>query len=424
MVLIKRVGLLAVVALVVGGGIWLTFGRSEDDAPVGKQLPPAKTYPQVSDLAADTEITAPRFASLSYGVHTALWWDATYREWDLENVRQLNFAYVKQPVAWRDIQPARDEWVWNLADEVVGEVEYRQRRMVARIDTAPEWAVLTAERRDDPVFDLDALAQFCGALAERYRGRIEAYQIWNEPNLDREWAFQMPSPTAYVDLLAACGGAIRAADPNAIIISAGISPTGTRNEHALPDEEFFWEMYAAGASQHFDVLGVHAPGYSLPPEASIEDTVETGVPTWARFRHVETVRAIMVANGDAHKQIAITEMGWTTDNRPDSGYSWFGVSQETQADYLRRAYGYAAQNWRPWVGLMSVLYLSKPAWTPDDEQWWWSLDEPADPPIFKILRPAYGALANMEKISDNPDFSEPERDPNEGYILEPLPPRD
>jgi hypothetical protein len=385
-------------------------------------LPPLRDYPLLTNLAPDATIERG-FPSLSYGAHTFLWWNETYRTWDLDNMRQMNFYYAKESFSWNNIQPLPDTWKWHLADEVVAETLYRGRYLVARIDTPPDWAIRPNQAPNQAPFDLEALATFCGTLAERYRGQIVAYQVWNEPNLTREWAEHVPNPGAYTQFLAACAGAIRQADPAALVISAGLSPTGTRDISALPDEEFLWGMYAAGASAHFDVLGLHAPGYALPPEASIEDAAATGQDRWARFRHVEDMRAIMVANGDAHKQIAIMEMGWTTDSRPDSIYSWFGVSPEVQADYLRRAYAYAAEHWRPWVGLMTVIYLSKDIWTPDDEQWWWAIDEPASPPNWKILRPAYFALSNMPKVSDNPEFNQAERQPGDPVYLEPLPPR-
>jgi hypothetical protein len=67
--------------------------------------------------------------------------------------------------------------------------------------------------------------------------------------------------------------------------------------------------------------------------------------------------------------------------------------------------------------------MAKDTWTPDDEQWWWAITEPAEPHVWTVLRPSYFALANMEKISTDPAFSEPERSPNETFHLEPLPPR-
>ena len=73
----------------------------------------------------------------------------------------------------------------------------------------------------------------------------------------------------------------------------------------------------------------------------------------------------MVANGDGRKQVAILELGWTTDQvNPD--YAWHAVDEAMQADYLVRAYQYAAAHWRPWVGLMTTIYIAEWEWTPED----------------------------------------------------------
>jgi hypothetical protein len=406
----------------VYAGVIFALSQDQEPAPIYSLLPPPKTFPAVSNLGEGAAIEGG-FPSLSYGVHTFLWWNESYRTWDLDNMRQMNFYYARQSFSWDTIQPLPGVWKWHLADEVVAEAAYRGRYLVARIDAPPDWVVRPQSDPRQAPYDLAALEEFCYTLSARYSGQIVGYQVWNEPNLAREWSEQVPNPAAYVQVLAACARGLRAGDPAAIVISAGLSPTGNRDLQALPDVEFLWRMYEAGAAEHFDVLGLHAPGFALPPEASEAEALAGNYPPWARFRHVETMRAIMVANGDAHKQIAILEMGWTTDTRPDSIYSWFGVDQATQADYLVRAFAYAAEHWRPWVGLMTVIYLSKDIWTPDTEEWWWSIDEPAAPPFWKTPRPAYFALSNMPKVSDNPEFIQAQRLEGEPVYLEPLPPR-
>ena len=102
----------------------------------------------------------------------------------------------------------------------------------------------------------------------------------------------------------------------------------------------------------------------------------------------------MAAYGDGDKQIAIVEFGWTSDPRGDSPYHWHAVTEEQKADYLVRAFRYARENWSPWVGLMTVVYLADPSWTPDDEQYWWAITEPSQE---LQVRPAYKALQEMEK---------------------------
>jgi hypothetical protein len=169
----------------------------------------------------------------------------------------------------------------------------------------------------------------------------------------------------------------------------------------MPDLQFYQAMYASGAASYFDALGVHAPGYGNPPERSPEDTAAD--PFWQSrvwtFRRVEDVRALMVRNGDAAKQIAITEMGWTTD-RINPTYSWYAVTEEQQADYLVRAYRYARDHWRPWIGLMTTIYIVDPFWTEANEQYWWSITRPVPPGDPPQVLPAYAALKTMEKVSE------------------------
>jgi hypothetical protein len=227
-------------------------------------------------------------------------------------------------------------------------------------------------------------------LASRYVGRIRAYEIWNEPNQSPEWGGRPPNPAEYTALLKIGYQRIKEADPNAMVISAGFAPTTRWDDYAVPDVEFLKGMYAAGAKPYFDVLGAHGAGYKAPPEADPGEVAEN--PVWTNFdpsplelkrvycfRHVEDLRQVMVENGDADKQVAILEFGWTSDPRPDSDYAWHSVSEEEKADYLVRAYQYAKENWSPWIGLMSLIYIADPDWTEEDEQYWWSITYPDYP---------------------------------------------
>lgn len=379
-----------------------------------------------TDLGANL-VKQRTYPSLSYGIQTFLWWNEVLRQADLERVRQMRFGYVKQIFGWNDVEPdpaLPDNW--QQADAVVDEVQYRQLKLIVRISKWPEWAVLKPSNDPaDPPFDLKAFGTYCGRLAARYKGKIAGYQVWNEPNLSREWADRSPNAAAYVKLLAACHKAIKAADPNAVVISSGLAPTNTYTPQVTPDEMFLTEMYRAGAAQYYDVLGVHAPGYKSPPDLSPDDP-SLDHQRWQSFRHVEDMRAIMVANGDGAKQVAVLEFGWTTDTRDtvmDHGtavpndYRWFAVSEQKQAEYLVGAYRYAAQHWRPWIGLMLMIYLPDPNWTKDREEYWWAITEPGYAPRIK---PAFIDLANMAHYID--DQFIPAIDPGDNSYT-PMPPR-
>jgi hypothetical protein len=157
------------------------------------------------------------------------------------------------------------------------------------------------------------------------------------------------------------------------------------------------EMYAAGARGAFDLLGAHGAGFKATPEADpgvvAQDPALTNQdPNAAErkrvyaFRHLEDLRQVMVENGDAERKVAVLEMGWTSDPRPDSPYRWHSVTEQEKGEYLARAFRYARENW-PWVAFMTVIYIPEPAWTAASEQLHWSITNTDGGP-----REAYRAL--------------------------------
>ncbi len=371
---------------------------SATPSPMPVATATAVPTPTLPTALMDDNPVEMAFSSPAYGVQAFLWWKPDTAQRDLDLTNKMGFGWVKQEIPWREIegiQKGRHDWY--RPDLIVNLVEERGLNLVVRLDRQPFWSQTdpAVPQDNEPPANLQDFGDFCGAMAERYRGRIAAYQVWNEPNLSREWGGRPPNPVEYTALLQVCYEAIKAADPEAIVISAGLAPTGTDDATAMPDDAFLRGMYEAGAAAYFDVLGLHAPGYHAPPELDPAEAAanreEYGGGRWFAFRHVEDMRAIMVANGDGRKQVAILEMGWTLDEvNPD--YSWFKVDEQTQAGYLVRAYQYAADHWQPWIGLMTTIYIAEFHWTEEDEQWWWAIVLPDGTP-----RLAYDALREMEK---------------------------
>ncbi len=338
-----------------------------------------------------------RLDSPEYGMQAFLWWREETTDRDLQLIADAGFSWVKQHVGWRDIEGIqKGSYDWYATDRIVGKAEAHGLDVLFRLDRQPLWAMeIEEETRVGPVENPQDFGDFCHAIAARYRGRVRAYQVWNEPNLAREWQHHPPDPSGYVDLLRACYVGVKTADPEAFVISAGLSPTGSNPPDAMPDIDYLIAMYEAGAAPYFDLLGAHAPGFLYPPEISPDEVSEKhNGHRFFCFRHVEDIREVMVRYGDEDKQIAILEMGWTTDRvHPD--YAWFAVTEEEKADYLVRAFRYAEENWSPWVSLMTVISIADPRWTEAEEQYWWAITEP-DWPETRV-RPAYEALKEMEK---------------------------
>jgi hypothetical protein len=221
---------------------------------------PATATAQPSSPTPRPPQPAPGMASPDYGVQAFLWWRPEVAHRDLGLIRDGGFTWVKQWFAWRDIEgKGKGQYDWTTADRVVDQVEEFGLKLVVRVDHEPEWA-------GPPPANINHFADFLSALATRYRGRIQAYQVWNEPNLAREWGNKPPNAQEYTQMLKTAYQTIKKADPSAIVISAGMAPTTELSQRAVPDTQFIQAMYNAGAKPYFDMLGAHGAGYKAPPE--------------------------------------------------------------------------------------------------------------------------------------------------------------
>jgi hypothetical protein len=300
-------------------------------------------------------------------------------------------------VPWRSIEPSCKNCIdWDDLDRVVLAASQAGLKILARVDHQPAWARVTAVDNGPPD-DIYDYADFVSVLARRYRdgspkGTINAIEVWNEPNLAREWggkAINQDQAGQYVNMLRTAYEAAKAADGQITVISAGLTPTGTDNDTARPDDVYLQWLYDGGFAQYFDVLGAHGAGYKAPPDMSPDavaaDQSFGGHPSFS-FRRVEQLRDVMVRNGDSAKQVWLLEFGWTSDE-VNQAYAWHRVTEQQKADYIVGAYQWARNNWSPWIGVMALWNLSAPGWTRNNEEYWWSITNPDG-----STRPAYDAL--------------------------------
>jgi len=208
---------------------------------------------------------------------------------------EAGFNWIVEVFSWQEIEPVPGEYHWERTDWLVQACRYYGLRLVARLDHPPEWAF--SQDENGPPVDAKAYARFAGTVAQRYQGKVQAYIIWNEPNLAQEWGGRPPDPAAYVELLEVAYHAIKKADPQAMVVSAGLAPTNLLDETAMDDRLFLREMYAAGAKPFFDVLGAHPYGFAYPPDDP------PGTHEGLNFSRLAELRQIMVENADAAKPV-------------------------------------------------------------------------------------------------------------------------
>jgi len=302
------------------------------------------------------------------------------------------FDAVVQVFSWLEIEPTREEWHWEYPDFLVRAAEHYGLDLIARLDGLPAWAAEEAAAGQADSLS-DDYAAFAGTVAQRYRGQIKGYIVWNEPNLAKEWGGQPPNPVVYTEMLRRAYEAIKSADPEATVVSAGLASTNHRDDEAMDDRVFLKAMYQAGAGTYFDVLGVHPYGFAYSPDDP------RGAHDGLNLARLLDLREIMEARGDGDKPIWITELGWTTAGVGEG--SWLTVTPQQQADYLTGAWRWARREW-PWLQVFTVWNLSQgprpdgstssprgpvEGLPPTDEKAGYSLlDESGEP------KPAYHAL--------------------------------
>jgi hypothetical protein len=156
-------------------------------------------------------------------------------------------------------------------------------------------------------------ASFTAALARRYgpdgtfwRAHpqldprpIRSWQIWNEPNLPVYWGGR-PDAAGYVALLTASARALRAVDPGAEIVTAGL-PDSTIGVNL---ERYLREMLAHGARGSFDTL-------AIDPYASSDAGV---------LAATRQVRRVLDQAGLRRTAIWVTEIGWASGG-PGSSFT-------------------------------------------------------------------------------------------------------
>jgi hypothetical protein len=164
-------------------------------------------------------------------------------------------------------------------------------------------------------------AEFAGLAAQRYAGKVSAYEIYNEPNSIGFWA-PAPDATAYTAVLKAAYTAIKAADPNATVIGGVLISVYDFPPFTVNPVTYLQQMYAAGAAGYFDAVSFHPYHYTLP--------FSQGGP-WGNLSAINQMalmHQILVDNGDGAKLIWSTEYGEPSSVAGEANQAAF------MADYL------------------------------------------------------------------------------------------
>lgn len=159
--------------------------------------------------------------------------------------------WTREEFLWEGVEPARgahNESLLARHDARVEKLAAAGIRILGLLDYGVEWstgggAPSTDEQRAD-------FARYAAFMAERYRGVITHWEVWNEPNLEKFWR-GTPDPGAYGRLLRTTAAALRAVDPEIQVVGGAISGCGRK------DRAFLLRALAAAGPGACDIVSIH-----------------------------------------------------------------------------------------------------------------------------------------------------------------------
>lgn len=252
-------------------------------------------------------------------------------------------------VAWPNLQPSRDKWTLEKLDRYVAMSSLTKVELLLPLGLSPNWASSRPYERSSYAMgnaaepaQLADWTRYVDTIARRYKGRIAAYEIWNEPNAV---SFFSGTTAEMVKLTCEAYKAIKTADPAAVVLS----PAATYQEKGV---QWLDEFLSLGGGACIDVIAFHF--YTLahePPEALIP--------------LVGKVRAVMARRGLGALPLWNTESGWYIANASGPAkVKWKVLDKDEAAAFVARALilgkslGLARFYWYAWDdGVLGLLEM-------------------------------------------------------------------
>jgi hypothetical protein len=282
--------------------------------------PPARKPPP--DLSPVTEQFAPSKVPLgqAMGLSAVLALGADpSRAADLDRLSALHAGFVRRDFLWSQLEPQEGAFDFAGEDAAVDDSNARGLATIGILAYDVAWAAPGGDPYAPP--DPDKYSAFVEAVATHFRGRVAAWEIWNEENLGFRFWKPAEDPAAYAELLARAYPAVKRGDPAALVVLGGLNSQGVSST----GEQFLADAYFArpDLGRFCDAIGLHPYAFyppQTPPEQSNGADLSLGL-------KLARMRALLAYYGDAAKPIFITEYGYPV---------YGAVDEAAQARFLER----------------------------------------------------------------------------------------
>lgn len=278
-------------------------------------MPPSRSCLQVpvlvvsllcnSAFAADLQTPTATIPDTYFGFHIHHLDDPTATPWPTMPVPA--WRLWDAAVDWQSLEPNKGQWQFERLDHYVALAKQHDTNILLPFGRGPRWALARPQEYGSEPRNLDDWRTYVRTVVTRYKGRIQAYEIWNEPNLKDFWT---GTTDQMLTLTKEASQIIHSVDPHAIVVS----PSATA-DFGLP---WLAEFLKKGGGQYVDVIGYHF--YVNPQTKLPEDMVPL----------IQSVRRTISENNLGNIPLWNTESNWLTPARFDS--------DEIAAGFLARAF--------------------------------------------------------------------------------------
>ena len=170
--------------------------------------------------------------------------------------RNAGLRWLRVGLKWKDVETSKGVYNWSTSDTKIDNAVNAGFTPIVYIWKTPGWAVAES----DPYYchppdNLDDFEDFLTALVNRYKDRVQYWEIYNEED-GHDWGSigcMGDDVPGYVALLKRGYETIKANDPSAQVLIGGLAMLG---EDAT-NQDFLKDVLDNGGGPYFDIVSFH-----------------------------------------------------------------------------------------------------------------------------------------------------------------------
>ena len=260
------------------------------------------------NLTCSAEIDGKKFDPTYFGMHVHRSVPNTI--WKKANIGSIRLHDAN--VTWLDLEQSPGVWNWEKLDRIVFNALSAKVDILLPLQGTPTWAASDSTSKGAYGMGANTMPKnieywnaYVSKVATQYKGKIAAYEIWNEPNLKQ---FFNGTPEELAILVKSASKIIHAIDPNAKVVCSGIT-----SDYGI---DWLKRFFATGVGKSCDVISYHFYTHHEPPETMVST--------------IKAVKSAMSEYGLSHLPLWNTETGWLIGNKIEIDHEAAGFKSDAK----------------------------------------------------------------------------------------------